>query len=67
MSNENLWFYSIDQLLPVLLFLREKTLAKKYYDKLFKEYCITDLSRYRENKVMYTFSLLRQEYLPNLT
>lgn len=30
---------------------REKRLAKKYYDKLFKEYCITDLSRYKENKV----------------
>jgi len=26
-------------------------LAKKYYDKLFKEYCISDLSRYKENKV----------------
>jgi protein FRA10AC1 len=26
-------------------------LAKKYYDKLFKEYCICDLSRYKENKV----------------
>lgn len=30
---------------------REKDLAKKYYDKLFKEYCIADLSRYKENKV----------------
>lgn len=30
---------------------REKELAKKYYDKLFKEYCIADLSRYKENKV----------------
>uniref|UniRef100_A0A8C4N784 FRA10A associated CGG repeat 1 n=2 Tax=Eptatretus burgeri TaxID=7764 RepID=A0A8C4N784_EPTBU len=29
----------------------EKTLAKKYYDKLFKEYCIADLSRYKENKI----------------
>lgn len=29
----------------------EKRLAKKYYDKLFKEYCISDLSRYKENKV----------------
>ncbi|CAK1555323.1 unnamed protein product [Leptosia nina] len=29
----------------------EKQLAKKYYDKLFKEYCICDLRRYRENKV----------------
>ncbi|XP_064603089.1 protein FRA10AC1 homolog [Liolophura sinensis] len=29
----------------------EKRLAKKYYDKLFKEYCIADLSRYKENKV----------------
>ena len=32
-------------------FCREKDLAKKYYDKLFKEYCIADLSRYKENKV----------------
>lgn len=30
---------------------REKELARKYYDKLFKEYCIADLSRYKENKV----------------
>jgi protein FRA10AC1 len=30
----------------------EAKLAKKYYDKLFKEYCICDLSRYKENKVM---------------
>uniref|UniRef100_A0A8D8JN97 Protein FRA10AC1 homolog n=1 Tax=Culex pipiens TaxID=7175 RepID=A0A8D8JN97_CULPI len=29
----------------------EKELAKKYYDKLFKEYCIADFSRYKENKV----------------
>lgn len=29
----------------------EKQLAKKYYDKLFKEYCLADLSRYKENKV----------------
>ncbi|XP_017291975.1 protein FRA10AC1 [Kryptolebias marmoratus] len=28
----------------------EKDLAKRYYDKLFKEYCIADLSRYKENK-----------------
>ncbi|XP_072229233.1 protein FRA10AC1 isoform X2 [Leuresthes tenuis] len=28
----------------------EKELAKKYYDKLFKEYCIADLRRYKENK-----------------
>jgi protein FRA10AC1 len=29
----------------------EKRLAKRYYDKLFKEYAIADLSRYRENKI----------------
>ncbi|TKR82254.1 hypothetical protein L596_016002 [Steinernema carpocapsae] len=29
----------------------EAKLAKRYYDKLFKEYCIADLSRYKENKV----------------
>ncbi|XP_050396962.1 protein FRA10AC1 homolog [Patella vulgata] len=28
----------------------ERRLAKKYYDKLFKEYCIADLARYKENK-----------------
>ncbi|KAK2193575.1 hypothetical protein NP493_11g02037 [Ridgeia piscesae] len=28
----------------------EKRLAKSYYDKLFKEYCIADLSYYKENK-----------------
>lgn len=26
-------------------------LAKKYYDRLFKEYCIADLSRYKESKI----------------
>ncbi|KAJ8789318.1 hypothetical protein J1605_021845 [Eschrichtius robustus] len=29
----------------------EKRLAKKYYDKLFKEYCVADLTRYKENKL----------------
>ncbi|TMW44953.1 hypothetical protein DOY81_009970 [Sarcophaga bullata] len=29
----------------------EVRLAKRYYDKLFKEYCIADLSRYKENKI----------------
>lgn len=29
----------------------ECQLAKKYFDKLFKEYCICDLSRYKENKI----------------
>ncbi|XP_054262548.1 protein FRA10AC1 homolog isoform X2 [Macrosteles quadrilineatus] len=29
----------------------EKRLARKYYDKLYKEYCICDLSRFKENKV----------------
>jgi len=29
----------------------ERNLAKRYWDKLYKEYCICDLSRYKENKV----------------
>lgn len=29
----------------------EQKLAKKYYEKLFKEYCICDLSRFKENKI----------------
>lgn len=30
----------------------DKRLAKNYYDKLYKEYCVADLSRYKENKVV---------------
>lgn len=29
----------------------EMRLVKKYYDKLFKEYCIADLTRHKENKI----------------
>merc|ERR1712080_220645 len=29
----------------------EQQLSKKYYEKLFHEYCICDLTRYKENKV----------------
>ncbi|CAN8025210.1 hypothetical protein HPB47_009611 [Ixodes persulcatus] len=29
----------------------EKQLAKRYYDKLFKEYCICDLTYYKANKI----------------
>ena len=28
----------------------EETFAKNYYDKLYKEYCISDLSLYKEGK-----------------
>lgn len=28
----------------------EERLARKYYDKLFKEYCICDLSLYKKSK-----------------
>ena len=30
----------------------DKRLAKKYYDKLFKEYCLGDFSFYKEGKVL---------------
>jgi protein FRA10AC1 len=29
----------------------EKKVAIKYYDKLYKEYCLADLSRHRESKI----------------
>jgi protein FRA10AC1 len=29
----------------------EKKIAKKYYDKLFKEYCLGDFTRYKEGKI----------------
>lgn len=31
-------------------------LAKKYYDKLFKEYCICDLIHYKDNKVLKVYN-----------
>ncbi|KAG8523531.1 Protein FRA10AC1 [Galemys pyrenaicus] len=44
----------------------EKRLAKKYYDKLFKEYCIADLSRYKENKVFF-LDILEDSYSKRLS
>jgi len=38
----------------------EKRVAKKYYDKLFKEYCLADLSLYKDGHVG---SLQRHGYL----
>ena len=29
----------------------EGRLARRYYQRLFKEYCIADLSRYKESKI----------------
>ncbi|UYV65844.1 FRA10AC1 [Cordylochernes scorpioides] len=40
------------QLSPGFLVSLEKRLAKKYYDRLFKEYSICNLSLYKENKMM---------------
>eukprot|EP00850_Spirogloea_muscicola_P016696 SM000137S00474 [mRNA] locus=s137:305665:309290:+ [translate_table: standard] len=31
----------------------EQRLARRYHDKLFKEYCIADMSRYKENKARF--------------
>lgn len=41
----------------------EKQLAKKYYDKLFKEYCISDLSRYKENKVALRWRIEKEVHI----
>lgn len=38
----------------------EERLARKYYDKLFKEYCICDLSRYKENKIANRFRMEKE-------
>ena len=32
-----------------------KRMARKYYDKLFKEFCVADLSLYKEGKVRELF------------
>lgn len=37
----------------------EQKLAKKYYDKLFKEYCICDLTLYKKSKVGYSFERMK--------
>ncbi|CAF1292674.1 unnamed protein product [Adineta steineri] len=38
----------------------EKRLAKKYYDKLFKEYCICDLSQWEEKKIAMRWRIDRE-------
>lgn len=38
----------------------EKRLAKRYYDKLFKEYCICDLVYYKENKIAMRWRVERE-------
>ncbi|KAK9679759.1 Folate-sensitive fragile site protein Fra10Ac1 [Popillia japonica] len=38
----------------------EEEFARKYYDKLFKEYCIGDLSRYKENKIALRWRIERE-------
>lgn len=38
----------------------EERLAKKYYDKLFREYCICDLSKYKENKIANRFRIEKE-------
>jgi len=35
-------------------------LAKKYYDKLFKEYCICDLSQWQEKKIAMRWRIDRE-------
>lgn len=46
----------------------EAQFAKKYYDKLFKEYCIGDLSRYKENKVIYSVvGIIQYKGCPNVS
>lgn len=41
----------------------EKQLAKRYYDKLFKEYCICDLSRYKDNKVILRYGQSDRQFI----
>src|SRR3954466_10164184 len=53
----------------------EKRLARKYYDKLFKEYCLADMSRYKEGQVRVTsprtelrfLHIIRSPALPTCT
>lgn len=46
-NHQFLWDESDDEEPPTW----EKQLAKRYYDKLFKEYCICDLTYYEVNKI----------------
>lgn len=38
----------------------EEKLAKRYYDKLFREYCICDLSKFQENKIANRFRIEKE-------
>ena len=38
----------------------ERKLAKKYWNKLYKEYTICDLSRYKENKIAFRWRVEKE-------
>lgn len=38
----------------------EERLAKKYYEKLYREYCICDLSMYKDNKIANRFRIEKE-------
>ncbi|ALC39553.1 CG16890 [Drosophila busckii] len=48
-NHKFLWSEDADEDIQSLSW--EQRLALRYYRKLFKEYCIADLSRYKENKI----------------
>lgn len=57
---ENMRFIWNEESLPATY---EERLAKKYYDKLFREYAICDLSKYKENKIGNRFRVEKVNFL----
>ncbi|VDK68268.1 unnamed protein product [Onchocerca ochengi] len=51
LKDNHRFLWNDDELIKAAEKSWEARLAKRYYDKLFKEYCIADLSQYRKNRI----------------
>ncbi|EFO18958.1 acid phosphatase [Loa loa] len=51
LKDNHRFLWNDDELMKAAEKSWEARLAKRYYDKLFKEYCIADLSQYRKNRI----------------
>ncbi|MCP9263974.1 Cathepsin B-like cysteine proteinase 3 [Dirofilaria immitis] len=51
LKDNHRFLWNDDELIKAAEKSWEARLAKRYYDKLFKEYCIADLSQYKKNRI----------------
>ncbi|CAG9535088.1 unnamed protein product [Cercopithifilaria johnstoni] len=60
LKDNHRFLWNDDELIKAAEKSWEARLAKRYYDKLFKEYCIADLSQYRKNRIAMRWRIERE-------